>query len=460
MTDKGKWIDTPGLKDVLEKEVPLAAKLLADGNYPVLVRGASRTGKSHIRDKIWEKSGLKRLKEGVINCAAIPSDLTESLLFGHKKGAFTGAIKDKNGLLFDDSAPSKLVFLEEIGELPKYVQAKLLVFFDTGSIMPVGANWGEGKKSNLRIIATSNAGDDQFRPDFLARFWEIKIPPIHERREDIPYFLNHFLKGDEQKLFTDELFYLMTHNWPGGVTEIEKVCIRIAHHCLTQKFQQRNDYVRRLISDLSYFDASYPYGQFCHHLVWHEEDHTLTKLFPHFCMDGFYHEATPRYEIHDLVREWKAWCYFFKEDPKSPSKINEIIGESITKYSSRELISDFEMVSRNLDNICRSNSQFEYFVDFLKSQKLWNEEGLSLLNNLRKSAFEEFFYHYNSDEDDDNINEAQKLPSFEQTSPNDYRDQFWAHQVKLGRKGREIEEIYGINRKTAQANMRKRKHQS
>ncbi|TKB12259.1 sigma 54-interacting transcriptional regulator [Desulforhopalus sp. IMCC35007] len=150
----------------------------------ILVRGAPRTGKSHIRDKVWENSGLEKIQEGVINCAAIPSDLAESLLFGHKKGAFTGAIKDKTGLLFDDSVPSKIVLLEEIGELPKwirrlskYVQAKLLLFFDTGSIMPVGANWGEGERSTLKIIATSKAENDIFLLDFLAQFWEIKALP-------------------------------------------------------------------------------------------------------------------------------------------------------------------------------------------------------------------------------------------------------------------------------------------
>lgn len=430
MTSKKDWIDTPGLKDVLENEVPLAGELLADGRYPVLVRGAPRTGKSHIRDRVIEASGLKILKEGVINCAAIPNNLVESVLFGHKKGAFTGAVEDHAGLLFDDSAPSKIIILEEIGELPKYVQAKLLVFFDTGLIMPVGASWGGGNKSTLQIIATSNAGDSRFRPDFLARFWEVKIPPIHERREDIPYFLNHFMKGDEEKLFVDELYYLMTHNWLGGVTEIEKMCIRLVHHCFPLKLEQRADYVRKLISDIPFFDAWYPYAEFCHDLVLHDEDDTIKQLFPHFCIGGIGGEVVSSYEIPDLIREWKAWCYFLSQDPRSPSKIHEKLGESISKHFSGELFHGFENMNRHLDHIFMSNSPLRYFVDFLKSKELWNEEGVSMLNNLRKDALETLYYWYNSDVEDDDVEDAAKTPSFDQTSPDDYRNQFWGYQVK------------------------------
>ncbi len=459
MADKKAWLDTPGLKDVLEQEVPLAGKLLINGDYPILIRGAPRIGKSHIRDKVWENSGLEKIQDGVINCAAIPNELAESLLFGHKKGAFTGAIKDKPGLLFDTSIPSKIVFLEEIGELPKYVQAKLLVFFDTGSIMPVGANWGEVEKSTLRIIATSNAEDGKFRPDFLARFWEIIVPAIHERREDVPYFLNHFLKGGIQKLFNDELYYLMTYNWPGGVAEIKKVCIRIANYCFQVEKHLRYDYVRKLLSGLSHFDAWYPYGEFCHYQVWHEKDRTIADLFPHFCLDVFTPETEQGYDLEGLVREWEAWCYFFKQDPKSPARINEAFGESMKRDTRVSLlkglnINNVDPVNIHRQNLYGQNNPFAYFLEFLNSHNMWNEKGVLLLENLRKLAFEECFCCDDSDEEEESINEVQKLPSFEHTSPDVYRDQFWEYQVKLDRTGREIEEIYGINRKTAERHIR------
>jgi transcriptional regulator with PAS, ATPase and Fis domain len=238
---KTDWIDTPGLKHILEEEVPLAGKLLKKGKRHILVRGQTRTGKSHIRERIREASGLDPLKEAVlVNCAAISSNLMESELFGHKKGAFSGADRDKPGLLENKSDSPKIIFLEEIGELPKYLQAKLLVFLETGKFIPVG---GTPKKSEVRIIATSNVPDKKFRPDFLARFWQVKVPSIHKRREDIPKFLEYFLNGDEKKLLPNEWFYLMTYNWPGGVSEIEDLCLKIQHYILTRENKQKHPLV-------------------------------------------------------------------------------------------------------------------------------------------------------------------------------------------------------------------------
>ena len=169
-----EWIDTPGLKHILEEEVPLAGELLAKGKKHVLVRGKSRTGKSHIRDRICEASKLEIL--GKINCASLAPSLIDSILFGIEAGAATG-VKYRTGLLADNSEHSKVVILEEVGELPKPLQAKLLVYLETGEFLPVGGNWEESGISSIRIIATSNAKDKKFRPDFLARFWKIG-PPV------------------------------------------------------------------------------------------------------------------------------------------------------------------------------------------------------------------------------------------------------------------------------------------
>jgi hypothetical protein len=460
MTNKKVWIDTPGLKDVLENEVPLARKLLVDGDYPILVRGAPRTGKSHIRDEIGNTPKLQKIKEGVINCAAIPTELVESILFGHKKGSFTGAGTDSPGLLLDNSDPPKIVFLEEIGELPKHIQAKLLVFFDDGSFMPVGAKWGEGENSTLRIIATSNADDDKFRPDFLSRFWEISVPSIYERREDIPHFLNHFLEGDEQKLSADELFFLMTHNWPGEVTEIKKVCIQIAHHYFPKKISRGfGFYVSNLISKSTpLHDTWYPYVDFCQKLVLHEKDDIIKQLFPHFCLGTFGDDPALIYELCDLATEWNAWCYFFGLDSKSPFNINTNFKKSVAKHISKILLFPQAESACNIDERYAFDPQLKYFVDFLKSRKLWNDEGMSLLNNLRHRAIEHFYYWYYPFKKDENQKESKELVSLEQTSYKQYRSLFWEHQAKLGRTGRQVAERYNdIKIKTAEDNIRKNK---
>lgn len=459
MTGKKKWIDTPGLKDVLENEVPLANKLLVEGRYPILVRGTPRTGKSHIRDSILkelEKSDLK--KGGEINCAALPDNLIESELFGFKKGSFTGADKDKRGLLSSESKTPKVIFLEEIGELPQHLQAKLLVFFDTNSFRPLGEELGKPEESNLRIIATSNAEDDKFRPDFLARFWEISVPPIHERREDIPDFLKHFLEGDEQKLSSDELYFLMTHNWPGGVTEIEKVCIRIAYFGFPQKRSRTLGlYVQHLISKSTpYSDTWYPYAFFCQKLVLDEEDDTIKQLFPHFCVGSSPEGPAPSYEIPDLVREWNAWCYFFGHDPKSPLNINKNGKESVSKLTFEKLL--FKRLESNcdIDERYALNPQLEYFIDFLKSRNLWNDEGRLLLNNLRYEACEKLSHWYFPEKKDENQKKSKELFSLEQTSPKEYANQFWEHQIQLGRNRREIKEKYGLAKQTVAYHMSKK----
>ncbi|MDF1613838.1 sigma-54-dependent transcriptional regulator [Desulfurivibrio dismutans] len=456
-----KWIDTPGLKDILEKDVPLAGELLASNRYPILVRGMLRTGKSHIRDKIWEASGLEKIKEGVINCAAIPENLAEAILFGYKKGAFTGASNNKPGLLFDESIPPKVVFLEEIGELPQYVQAKLLVFFDTGAFMPVGAEWGQGVKSTLVVIATSNAEDDKFRPDFLARFWEVKVPPLHERREDIPFFLNLFLEGKEQQLTTEELFHLMAYNWPKGVTEIEKTCIKIKHYIFTMKLarSERYDFVKKLLTSLP--PAYDNYMQYCHYLVWHADDYTIEKLFPYFCIDWPSPNKQPMvYDIHKLIREWKAWCFFFDQNPKSPTNIYEDIQKKKPGKGGyyADIFHHWGDSKRTLDQSYDNDHRLAYFVDFLKEQKMWNEDGLTFLNNFRRNAFEELF---EAPEEENSAEAVQgQPPPFETMRPSDYLDQFWDYQVERGRTGAEIEKKYGINRKTAETNMRNVKKRS
>ena len=162
-----------------------------------------------------------------INCAAFPESLIESELFGHKKGAFSGAISDHPGLL--GARDKKLIILDEINSLPKHLQAKLLIFLDSGEYRRVGAT--EPQKSLMKIVGISNSDpqDANFRPDFYYRFKVIEIPPLHKRRLDILVLLKELCPDI---VWTGrELLRLLSYNWPGNVRELARFCRLVNRHC-------------------------------------------------------------------------------------------------------------------------------------------------------------------------------------------------------------------------------------
>lgn len=436
------WIDTPGLKYQLTREVPLAGKLLAEGKYPILVRGMPRIGKTHIRNKVREASELETIQKGcgVINCAAIPESLVESILFGYKKGAFSGAEKDTRGLLFDNSVPPKVVFLEEIGELPKHVQAKLLVFFDTRSVMPVGAGWGGEEKSTIRIIATSNADDDKFRPDFLQRFWEIEVWPLYQRREDIPYFLELFLEGFED-LAPHELIDLMGHNWPKGITELEKICLTLKHLRIPPE-----------IGNIPYANSfANLYEIFCRELLEQENDDSMLSLFPHFYLyspdDIGSSPLDDRMHINKInaekiAKEWKAWCYFFGLNENSPIDVYEDRMKNKKELNNDWERTTFESLKGNIESYTYTDN-LSYFIDFLKKNKSWNKKGWSSLVKLRTSAFEKL--SAKSEEE----NKTEDVISQYSISPSEYEDKFFEYHAKIATGPIKLAKLCNINRNTA-----------
>jgi two-component system response regulator GlrR len=210
------------------------ALLLARSEASVLVQGESGTGKELLARAIHRASSRHSRAFVAINCGAIPEQLLESELFGHSKGAFTGAVGVNKGLF--QSADGGTVFLDEIGDMPSQLQVKLLRVLQDGEVRPVGAT--QVTAVDVRVISATHQDleaavrDGHFREDLYYRLnvVELRIPPLRERREDIPLLANHFLKilADKHHRhingFTPEAMeMLVAHEWPGNVRQLLNV---------------------------------------------------------------------------------------------------------------------------------------------------------------------------------------------------------------------------------------------
>jgi two-component system NtrC family response regulator len=203
---------------------------IASSQAFALISGESGTGKEVIAKALHRASDRSREPFIAVNCAAIPKDLIESELFGHLKGSFTGAIKDRKGKF--SLANGGTLFLDEIGELPIDLQPKLLRALQEQQIEPVG---GTTEQVDVRVIAATNRNLEEamrngtFREDLYYRLAvvPIEIPPLRERKEDIPLLLEHFLHKRQIEAgvcFSKEILaYLQNYSWPGNVRELENV---------------------------------------------------------------------------------------------------------------------------------------------------------------------------------------------------------------------------------------------
>ena len=203
----------------------------------VLVQGETGTGKelvSTVIHKLSPRSANPLIK---VNCAALPESLLESEVFGYEKGAFTGAYQDKPGKF--ELADKGTIILDEIGEMPISVQAKLLRVIELKEVERLGST--KLKKIDVRIIATTNRNledlvkQGKFREDLFFRLnvFPIYLPPLAERKTDIPLIAEHFMKilqkklnGAKKELTQDSLDILMNYHWPGNVREVENVLER------------------------------------------------------------------------------------------------------------------------------------------------------------------------------------------------------------------------------------------
>jgi len=227
-----------GQSDAMRSVGELVGRI-ALASSPVLLTGETGTGKGLIARAI-HASGPRASGPFVsVNCAALPENLLESELFGHVKGAFTGATANRDGLFSD--ADRGTLFLDEIGEMTPALQAKLLHVLESGTVRPVGAN--KERAVDVRILAATHrdlherVASGAFREDLLYRLdvVSIEIPPLRHRQEDIPVLLAHFLERARAKhpespvrgFSKTALERLLDHRWPGNVRELEHLVERV-----------------------------------------------------------------------------------------------------------------------------------------------------------------------------------------------------------------------------------------
>jgi len=213
------------------------ARKVAPTDTTVLLRGETGTGKEVFAQAIHRSSARKDHAFVALNCSAFSHDLLESELFGHRAGAFTGAMKDKPGLL--DEAQGGTLFLDEIGEMPLDLQAKLLRVLETGEFLPVGDT--KVRRADVRLLSATNrdlkhdAESGRFRADLYYRLavFQLYLPPLRERREDIGLLAGHFAAYFSQKmgkkiaeLSPETLHCLLAYEWPGNIRELRNVVER------------------------------------------------------------------------------------------------------------------------------------------------------------------------------------------------------------------------------------------
>jgi DNA-binding NtrC family response regulator len=220
---------------VMIEQLDIAARV-AESTISILVEGESGTGKELVAHFIHQKSNRADKPFVKVNCAAIPEQLLESELFGHVRGAFTGALKDRQGRF--EMADGGTIFLDEIGELSSSIQSKLLRVLQTKDFERVGENIT--RKVDVRVISATNRNLDEalregtFREDLFYRLngVRIKLPSLRERPEDVPLLIHHFLKkiAKENKIeiSSDADRVLRAYRWSGNVRELENVIERAA----------------------------------------------------------------------------------------------------------------------------------------------------------------------------------------------------------------------------------------
>jgi DNA-binding NtrC family response regulator len=207
------------------------ARRIAPSNIPVLITGETGVGKELFARALHQASSRHERPWLSFNCATVPRELIDSHLFGHRRGAFSGAHDDFSGVL--RAAAGGTLFLDEVGELALDTQPKLLRFLESGEIVPLGE--AKAQIVDVRVVAATNANLEQlvaegkFREDLYYRLNVIRlqVPPLRERREEIPLLVQHFIERYSRELqkplvrvAEDALEYLVLYRWPGNVRQL------------------------------------------------------------------------------------------------------------------------------------------------------------------------------------------------------------------------------------------------
>jgi transcriptional regulator with GAF, ATPase, and Fis domain len=222
------------------RELADMIRLVAPHSATVLIEGETGTGKEVVAKALHRLSARSGKSFTVLNCAAIPESLLEAELFGHTRGAFTGAVQSRTGRI--EAAHGGTLFLDEIGEMPLALQAKMLRFLECGELQRVGDN--ETMRVDVRVIAATHqhlerrAALGTFRLDLYHRLavFPLEVPPLRERLDDLPLLVEFFLQqmGREmprKSISAGALTKLAAHAWPGNVRELSHVLERAAILC-------------------------------------------------------------------------------------------------------------------------------------------------------------------------------------------------------------------------------------
>lgn len=242
--------DSPAMREIYR-----LVERAGPSDKPILIQGESGTGKELVAWALHESSSRAEKPMVVINCAALPEALLESELFGHEKGAFTGADKAKPGLF--EVADGGTIFIDEIGEMPPSVQVKLLRVLEDGSLRRVGSI--REHKVHARLLAATNRNLErqvaygQFREDLFYRInlMSLELPPLRERSGDIPLLVRHFLR-DGWEIEDTAMQLLESYHWPGNVRQLINVIER-AQILADDKLIRTIDLPRQVVKD-THFD--------------------------------------------------------------------------------------------------------------------------------------------------------------------------------------------------------------
>ena len=219
-----------------------AVRRVAATNVSILITGETGTGKEVLARTVHGYSNRAKAPFLPFNCTSTPRDMLDSQLFGHRRGAFTGATENFSGVI--RAAGGGTLFLDEIGDMPLDVQPKLLRFLESGEVHPIGET--QPVRVDVRIVAATNAnldalvGDGRFREDLFYRLNIVRLhlPPLRERRMEIPALAHHFLekyareyaKG-ELRLAEETMEYLLLYRWPGNIRQLANEIRRMAALC-------------------------------------------------------------------------------------------------------------------------------------------------------------------------------------------------------------------------------------
>jgi len=247
-------------------EVARNVERIKDSHSTILVTGESGTGKELIARAIHRLSRRSESEFIPFNCSAVPAELIESMLFGHRRGTFTGAMTDQAGLI--RSAENGTLFLDEIGDLPLPLQPKLLRFLQEGEIHTLGER--APRKVNVRVIAATHkdlemlVSEKLFREDLYYRIatLTLKLPPLRERREDISTLISHFVSHYARKnerpisgITAEAIQILETYAWPGNIRELAAEIERLVLYAEDDGFIRPENISPRIWPEGSQVDA-------------------------------------------------------------------------------------------------------------------------------------------------------------------------------------------------------------